>query len=183
MAKNTTIQTVSTGEIIVSSTKDEVIKEAKRIEEATLYSTRGHFTASRIWSNFHIIIGLLISVLSAIAASLTFTDGHYIVVGILSLLVMILSGVATFLNPNDRANNHKIAGDKHYAINNRARVFWTIDCWEQDVTDQILTQKLRDLSETKIKINSESPQIPRWAYTLAKRGIEAGEAAFEVDKK
>ncbi len=184
MVKNKPVQIIaSTGEIPVSSTKDEVIKEAKRIEESTLYSTRGHFTASRIWGNFHIGIGLLISILSAIAASLTFADGHYIVVGSLSLIVMILSGVATFLNPNEKANNHKIAGDKHYALNNRARVFWTIDCWEQEATDQILTQKLRDLSESKIKTNSESPQIPRWAYLLAKKGIEAGEADFAVDKK
>ncbi len=183
MDKETLVQIVATGEKTLSSSKDEIIKEAKRIEESTLYSAKSHFTATRMWGNFHIIIGLLISVLSAIDAAFVFSEHHYTLVGYLSLLVIVLSGIATFLNPNDRAGNHKTAGDKYYALNNRARVFWTIECWEQGVGDEILTRGLKDLSESKIKVNSDSPQIPRWAYLLAKRGIEAGEADFEVDKK
>src|SRR5262249_44881306 len=36
----------TTGEKIVSQTKEEIIKEAQRIEEATIYSAKGHFAAS-----------------------------------------------------------------------------------------------------------------------------------------
>lgn len=146
------------------------------------YSAKGHFSASRIWGNFHVAIGLLISILSALVAAFIFSKDHYAVIGYLSLLVVILSSIATFLNPNDKASNHKIAGDKNYALNDKARVFWTIDCWEQGVTDEILTRKLKDLSENRININSDSPSIPRWAYLMAKRGIMAGESDFEVDK-
>jgi|SRR3989344_461136 len=183
MAKNNSTQIQNTIEKSLSSSREEIIKEAKRIEESALYSAKGHYSAARVWESFHIVIGLSIAILSGIVAAFIFSNDYRIFMGYLSLLVIILSGIATFLNPNDRANNHKIAGDKNYALNSRSRIFWTIDCWEQGITDEVLTKTLKDLSEIRIKINSESPRIPKWAYLMAKRSIKTGEADFAVDKK
>lgn len=183
MAKNNSIQIQNTTEKSVSSSKEEIIKEAKRIEESALYSAKGHYSAARVWESSHIFIGLLISILSGIVAAFIFSNDYRTFMGYLSLSIIVLSGIATFLNPNNRAGDHKTAGDKNYALNNRARVFWTIVCWEQGMTDELLTKTLKDLSEVRIKINSESPRIPKWAYLMAKRSIKAGEADFAVDQK
>jgi predicted DNA binding CopG/RHH family protein len=64
----------------------------------------------------------------------------------------------------------------------KARMFWTIECWQEE-SEAILTQKLKDLSEERNRLNRECPQVPRFAYLKAKRGITNGEATYEVDKK
>ena len=51
------------------------------------------------------------------------------------------------------------------------------------VSKEILTSKLRELVDRKNELNSNSPQIPPWAYKQAKVGIEAGEAKFQVDSE
>ena len=39
------------------------------------------------------------------------------------------------------------------------------------------------LGNEKDRLNLSSPQIPYWAYRIAKRQIAAGEASFRVDKE
>ena len=169
------------GEKIVSQTKEEIIKEAQRIEESCLCSAKGHFVAAKFWSGFHVTIGLPTAILAAFAAASAFSD-HKVAAGAISLVVTGLTAVTTFLNPNKRATSHLNAGNNYDALQNRVRIFRTIDCWG-DNSDQVLTKRVKDHSEDKNKLNRESPQIPTWAYWLAKRGIEAGQADYQVDVK
>ena len=177
MAKHTT------AEITVSKTKAEIIKEAKRMEEGLLYSSKGHFAASHYWGNFHLWIGVPIVVLSAIAgaSALSKFECSAIGAGILSILVAALSSVMTFLNPNEKASAYLTAGNNYDSLMNKTRIFWSIDCWREE-SDQVLTEKVRYLSEQKDRLNQGSPQIPRWAYKLAKNDIEAGGGDYKVDK-
>ena len=39
--------------------KEKIIKEARRIEEDLLYSSKGHFYAAQFWSKFHLVVGVL----------------------------------------------------------------------------------------------------------------------------
>jgi hypothetical protein len=103
------------------------------------------------------------------------------VAGLMSLAVAILSGITTFLNPNDRESAHINAAHSFDKLNNDTRLFWSVDCW-QEASDAVLTSQLKDLVDRKSALNSNSPQIPSWAYKQAKEGIEAGEAMFAVDK-
>lgn len=172
----------STAERLASKTRDEVIKEAKRIEEALLFSSKGHFSASHSWGNFHLWIGIPMVLLSAIAgaAALSRFDPDHIIAGILSIIVAALSGVATFLNPNEKVSAHLNAGNSYDSLMSQVRIFWAIDCWKGE-SDQVLTERLKFLSDQKDELNKKCPQIPRWAYQRAKKGIEAGEAKFSVD--
>jgi hypothetical protein len=166
-----------------SKTKEELVKESKRIEESTLHSAKGHFVAASLWSYFHLSIGIPIVVMSAIAglSILSQFDKNKIIAGILTLVVAGLSALTTFLNPNGRSNSHLNCGNSYDALNNKVRIFRTIDCYREKSED-ILTEKLKFFSEQKDKLNSTSPGIPWIAYKLAKRGIEKGEADFNVDK-
>jgi hypothetical protein len=172
----------STDERVVSQTKEEIIKEAQRIEEATLFSAKEHFAAAHFWSAFHLWIGLPTTILAAAAAASAFLKSDKnVLAGMISVLVAVLSAVATFLNPNTRAAAHLKAGNRYDALHNKTRIFRTIECWGSD-SDLVLTKTVKGLSEEKNKLNAESPQPPRWTYMKAKKGIEAGEADYVVDK-
>ncbi|QQS61524.1 MAG: SLATT domain-containing protein [Candidatus Moraniibacteriota bacterium] len=177
-------QQPTTGEKVVSKTKEEIIKEAKRIEEVLLYSSKGHFSASHFWGNFHFWIGIPMVLMSAIAGAsgLSQFDPNHILSGSLSILVVMLSGVMTFLNPNEKVGAHLNAGNNYDSLMNKVRMFWSIDCWH-DESEQLLTEKLKYFSEQKDKLNQACPQIPKWAYRIAKKGIGDGEGNYIVDKQ
>lgn len=173
----------NTNETTISKTKSEIIKESKRMEEALLYSSKGHFAASHFWSNFHLWVGIPMVLLSAIAgaSALSRFDPEHLISGILSIVVATLSAVITFLNPNLKVSSHLNAGNSYDSLMNNVRIFWSIDCW-RDESEQVLTEKLKYFSEQKDKLNQSCPQIPRFAYMIAKKGINDGEGEYIVDK-
>ncbi|MES3005395.1 MAG: SLATT domain-containing protein [Patescibacteria group bacterium] len=182
MARTATTAIINTAtEITASKTKEQVIAEAQRIEESSMYSSKGHFAAARIWTNFHMCIGLPMVILSVIAGASLLKE-HVLISGVLSIIVAVLSGIMTFLNPNERASKHFSAGNHYDSLQVKARIFRTIDCWREP-SDQVLTDRLATYLDHREKLKQGSPQIPYWAYQMAKRGIEAGEAIYEVDKK
>lgn len=173
----------TTAEQAPTRSKQEVIKEAQRIEEAALYSSKGHFAAAQFWRRLHFWTGVPISITSAIAgaSALSDFDASGLVAGVLAIIVAVLTGIVTFLNPNDRAAAHFTSANKYDALVNRVRIFWSIECWN-DVTDQILTSQLLDYSAQKDALNQSCTQIPDGAYRIAKKGIADGEGSYAVDK-
>jgi len=176
----------NTGERPESIARDEIIREAKRLEETTLHSAKGHYCAARRWNGRNLWLGLPMVVISSIAGAAAFTHAakEYfwlgIVAGAASITVAVLSAINTFLNPNEKEAAHLTAAHAFDKLNNEARVFWSIECWYG--TEETLTAKLKDLIARKDQLNSDSPQIPRWAYLEAKKGIKEGEASFHVDE-
>ena len=173
----------TTSETIFSQRKEEVIKEAKRIEESSLYSSKSHFTVATFWRRLHFYLGLPATLLAAVAAASAFSqfDSGNSARGWISIGVAVLSGFSTFLNPNEKAASHFAAGNNFSALQSKARIFWTIDC-RGDESDQVIANRLKDLVEEKNELNRKSPPIPRFAYITARKGIEAGEANYQVDK-
>lgn len=176
-----------TGERPASKALEEIIREAKRLEESTLFSMKGHHVAANGWSNRHLWLGMPTVIISALVGAATFSQyakdypALGVIAGLLSIIVTVLSGITTFLNPNEKENAHLNAAHGFDEINNDARLFWSVDCW-QEASDAVLTSQLKELVDRKNELNSSSPQIPDWAYQKAKAGIEAGEADFKVDK-
>jgi len=168
----------------MESIKEKIIKEAKRVEEDSLYSAKGHFVAGNFWTNFHLWIGVPNAILAAIAgaSALSQFDNHNIIAGILAIIVTALTAVTTFLNPNEKANSHQKAGNNYNSLRNIARIFCEIDCCRED-SDQELTRQLKELAKQRDELNQNSPQIPRWAYKKARKGIEKGEADYRINKK
>jgi len=166
-----------------SQTKEAIIKEAKRIEENCLYTSKGHFVVAGFWSNFHLWFGIPTVILATVAgtSALSQFGNSAVIAGVISIVVAVLSATTIFLNPRERANCHLSAGNSYDSLLTKVRIFWTIDCWQED-SEQVLTAKLKDLSEERNRLNRECPQVPRFAYLRAKKGIQGGEATYEVDK-
>jgi len=175
--------TQTTAERPLPIAKEAIINEAKRIEEDCHYTSKGHFAVAQFWSNFHLWLGIPTVVLASIAgaSALSQFNSSIVIAGVISIVVVVLSTTTTFLNPRERANTHLSAGNNYDSLLSKARIFWTIDCWQND-TDEILTQKLKSLSEERDRLNRECPQVPRFAYLTAKKGIKEGEANHEVDR-
>ena len=176
-------QTTELVERAVSKSKEAIIKEAQRIEESALLSSKGHFRAATMWGQFHIGLGLPTVVLAALAGASAFAqfDKENTVAGVLSIVIVVLSSISTFLNPNKKASVHLNAGNKYDALRDKVRIFRTIECWEES-SEKNLSELLMRHSEDKSNLNQTSPQIPQIAYRLAKSGIKKGEADYEADK-
>ena len=162
----------------------EIIKEAERIEEDSLYSARGHFTAASELNAVHYIIGGATSVLAAISgASVISQFGNYILVsGTLGIMVTALIAIMTLVNPNKQANNHLISGNEYNSLKNRARIFYKIEI-DLIKSDDELRKGIKELAKERDELNKKNPQIPEWAYEKAKRRIEAGEAVYKADNE
>src|SRR5207244_2074324 len=95
-----------TGEVAASKNVHEIIKEAKRIEETTLYSSKGHFAAAENWSKLHLWIGVpnagLAAVAGAMALSFTTQAWIHVLGGGLAIVAAGLASLQTFLNPNEK---------------------------------------------------------------------------------
>jgi hypothetical protein len=167
-----------------SPTLEAIVAEAKRIEENCLHTSKSHFVVAHFWSRFHLLVGIPTAVLAAIAGTIAFASFTYgnIIAGFLSIIVTILSAVATFLNPKDCSNTHLKAGNDYDSLLTRVRIFRTIQCRTEQSVD-ILEAKVNDFAAERDRLNHDCPQPPRWAYKKAKKGIDEGEASYEVDKQ
>lgn len=167
-----------------SLTLAAIIREAKRIEENSLHTSKSHFVVAHFWERFHLWIGIPTVILAAVAGTIAFAAFKYgnVVAGVLSILVTVLSAVATFLNPKQCAIAHQKAGNDYDSLLTCVRIFWTIECRREESVD-ILADKLKDFSRERDRLNRDCPQPSRWAYTRAKKGIEEGEAEYKVDKE
>ncbi|MGM4919534.1 SLATT domain-containing protein [Tardiphaga sp. 813_E8_N1_3] len=178
---------ITTGEKPASQSRAKIIVEAQRLEESTLHSLKGHHEACSGWSRRHLYLGLPIVIISAIVGAAAFSQAAKtepwigVVAGLFSIAIAVLSGISTFLNPNEKQSAHLIAAHAFDKLNNDTRIFWSIEAWQEE-SEEVITSQLRELVERKNELNSKSPQIPKWAYKRAKKGIDEGQADFKVDK-
>lgn len=164
---------------------DDVIsalqKEAERIEEDALYSSKGHFNAEDIWVLRNYWLGVPSAVLGAIAgAALIKSQPEW--ASAFTLIASLLTGLMTFLKPNERAAIHRAAAGQFLALRNDARIFREIELLEP-YRQADLPKRLKELSSVRNELNQNSPSIPRRAFVDARKGIEEGEAIHKVDKE
>lgn len=98
------------------------------------------------------------------------------------MLVAALTAVSTFLNPNEKAQAHHLAGAKFNNLRNQARIYREIDLHANtDIKE--LTASLKQLTAEKSDLNQSSLQIPPRSFKRARIGIESGEATYRMDEK
>jgi hypothetical protein len=157
----------------------ELVKEAGRVKEDAEHSAKGHFEAARVWGNCNKWIGVTATVLAAVAGASALAEYGVASAGI-AVVVAILTGLLTFLKPSECASRHLKAGNAYNGVRNDARIFANIECHETALGGD-LKEQLADLNSRRNVLNTDSPQIPRWAYKKGKAGIDAGEAHYRVD--
>lgn len=155
-------------------------REAERIEEDATYSSKSHFNAEDTWVRRHYWLGIPATALAAIAgAALIKSQPEW--ASALTLLASLLTGLMTFLKPNERAALHRAAAGQFLALKNEVRLFREVELLQVHQLDE-LPVRLKALSATRNELNQKSPSIPRGAFIAARKGIEEGEATHKVDK-
>ncbi|KQV83932.1 hypothetical protein ASD15_30800 [Massilia sp. Root351] len=156
-------------------------REAERLEEDALYSSKGHFNAEDTWVRRNYWLGVPATILGAVAgATLIKSQPEWATA--FTLLASLLTGLMTFLKPNERAALHRAAAGQFLALRNEARFFREIELLQSHRLDE-LPERLKALSVARNELNLKSPSIPRRAFVAARKGIEEGEATHKVDKE
>lgn len=159
-----------------------LVDELHRAEEDALYSSKAHFNAAERWKSLNYVLGVPAAVISGLAgaSALSQFDHHNVVAGVLSLGVAALTAVVTFLNPSEQAAIHKGFGSRYNTLKNQCRVAGSVDSGR--ISNDELRQRLEELSAERDQLGMDAPGIPRWAFVKARKGIEQGEAQYEVDQ-
>lgn len=160
---------------------EALAREAKRVEEDSIHSAKGHFDAADIWRKRHYWVGVPATILSVAAGAAALKSFPEIAV-LLSLFATVLTGLLTFLKPAERASAHKTSGDQFLALRNDTRCFREIELLDQDGT-QSAPDKLKALCQRRNELNQGSPEIPRKAFERARQGIIEGEATYKTDEE
>jgi len=168
--------------ILMDNLKETISIEAQRIEEDSLYSSKGHQHAARRWGKVHLGLGGAIAFLAAISGGTASFSEHNIIAGGIAFIVAGLTALITFLNPNEIAQKHQTAGVNYNCLRNQARIFFQIEIKAED-DQKLLRATLEKLNKERNQLNKDSPKIPAWAYGKAKKSIEAGEASYKVDNE
>jgi hypothetical protein len=160
---------------------DNIVNEAKRIEQDALFSFKGHFNAAARWDKVYLWVGCVIAGTSAIAGVIVFSDterGWDIFAAFMALGSGILAALSTFLEPQKKANIFRKAGADYKYLRDRARVLHEIKA-KSDITTEELVTEIEALQQESHQLSNDTPVIPKWAYLAARAGIESGEADYE----
>lgn len=160
------------------TTKEKIIKELKRIEEDSLYSSKGHFYAAQSWEKWHYKLGIPATIFSALAGVSAIAEQN-VLAGVIAFCVATVAGLITFLNPNEKASVHRNAGNEYNDLKNKSRILYEIEANSLD--EKVLTEKMKELDKARSELNKKSPQIPKGSFEQARRGIEEGEASYKAD--
>lgn len=156
---------------------DALRHEAYRIEEDCLYSSKSHFNAASTWRRRHYGIGIPATVLGA-AAGAAFVKEWPLLAQLFAIAAPILTGLLTFLKPSDKASEHKQVADQYLTLKNQTRVFREVELLQNETN---AVQRLQELGNKRNELNQTSPDIPRSAFSAARRGIAEGESSHAVD--
>lgn len=168
--------------------KDSLIREARRVEEDGLYSSKGHYAAADSWRSVHLFIGVPSAVLTTLAG-IVVVGGPAEIAGISADLVLglvtiaggVSTAVLTFLGPEKRSTAHQTAADRYNALKARSRRFREIEV-NRASTDDELSNRLEALVKERDDLNQSSPLIPTRAYKKGKKGIAEGQATYGADE-
>ena len=167
--------------------KDNLVREARRLEEDTLYTSKGHYAAADRWRNAHLWIGVPTAVLTGLAGAVIVGGPADVggvpldlVFGLVAIVGAVSTAVMTFLGPEKRSTAHQAAGDGYNALKGRARRFREIDALKP-LADDELSERLGAMVKERDDLNRSSPLMPTRAFEKARKNIEAEQASYEAD--
>lgn len=111
-------------------------REAERIEEDATYSSKSHFNAENTWLRRHYKLGIPATALAAIAGA-ALIKSHPEWASVFTLLASLLTGLMTFLKPNERAAVHREAAGQFLALRNAARLFREVELLQTNRVDEL----------------------------------------------
>jgi hypothetical protein len=155
----------------------ELKAEADRLEWDALYTMKGHFNAAMLWNVAHYTLGILAVVLGALAGKEFVGGENSAVASAIATASAAMAAIITFLKPSEKSQPHHASGVFYGTIKRRARMFQNISLIaEPDL--QALRHELNDLVTAYHGHQQSAPPVPAPAYWITRRGVRAGEHAY-----
>lgn len=164
----------------MSTLIEKLTNEAKRVEEDTEHSFKGHYNAAERWAQYHLWIGLPSALSAAVAGAAAFKDEPEWA-GVLALLSTALTTILTFLKPSERSEMHKTVAGQYQSLRNQARLFREVELLD-GFSAEAAKKRLFELTDERDELNQTSPAIARSDYEKAKQDIDRGRARYRVDR-
>jgi len=161
---------------------DSIRKELHRIEECCDYSSKGHFYSSKEWGKWHFRLGIIATIVSAIAtymASECLRCGVWVV--FMTITATSVSAIITFLKPSEQSETKRSYGNQYLTLRNQCRRFREIEMSILGDNSERLLEQFNMLTQKHEDLNNSAPTIPEHCYKKAKKGIEAGQTTHQID--
>lgn len=159
---------------------EEIINEARRLEEDILYSSKARFAMSNFWYYLHAIFGIIVIGGSILFGALSFANLNWpININTLSLIVIVISMLQVFFNPFEQSRTNKNLGDEYNKLKQEIRFFYNVEIHDNDSDEN--KNKIKEYAKAKSSIDYKSSPILGCFYNWAKKSIEKEEHKYKVD--
>jgi hypothetical protein len=168
--------------------REELVKEAHRIEEDTQHSGAQHFAAGQRWRGRAFWLGLPATV--AVAATST-AAGLSALVGtatwvtaLMAFTVAVAVAVAArdFIGADRKATAHSSKGARYFAVRDDARRFANIEA-RTSKSIEAATDRLNAIAERQKALRSEEPlEVDADLRDKVRKGIDGGDYIHTVDR-
>jgi hypothetical protein len=157
-----------------SGADSAIAAELGQLQNDVLWTEKGHFISAGVLRAMRLILGVLATASSTTAVATIVAD-HQTVAGIFALAGALLSGLLTFLKPEELAQQHLNAGRKLGALRVDIRQTLRLDAATLQRTE--LRQATAELAQRKAAIDEVSPHVADASIWWAGRRIERGDYA------
>lgn len=147
--------------------------EAKNLQDQSLLAAERHFAAEGPWYYLNYWLGVPSTSLAAIAgaAGLSQLTNSGIVAGAIAVVVSVLTGLLTFLDPHKKGDTFHRFAKEYEALYHAAGFFCRVESQTEDADPVKLLAELRKLTKRFDELNRDSPAISLRAQRHADKNI------------
>lgn len=160
--------------------RDELRKEAQRVEESARYSAQNQFEYSKAWRRVDRWLGGTAALFAAVAAA----GGLSQVLsarwaGLVALAAAGLGAIASSLSAPKAKDRAHSSANALLALQQDARIFISVDL--DELPDDEAREQLRTLVARQQELNATAEIPSGRAWKRAKRNVEGGRQTYEAD--
>jgi hypothetical protein len=159
----------------MAMTPEKLVSEADHLRRVALFAAERHYAAETPWFYSVYWLGVPIAILSAIASTAAFYESSWShnVAGFISLIVAVLSGLATFFDPRAKAMQHHTLAKAFESIYHQVGFFRRV-VLESDQVNPKDISRLKAYTADFVRLTQSTPPIPARIYRRAARNIRSG---------
>lgn len=150
---------------------------AQDLWKDTYVSAMGHIFAADSWTNIHLALGIVSTVLAAAIGASIFSQAEHLVAisGVISLIVVVATALSTFLNAEKRSVSHHQVGANYLALSNKVAILVTVSMTLKKKNYEDIANELIKLSQEREELLKDSPPLSARFRNLAKKNWDASE--------
>lgn len=165
----------------MTARRDQMRKEALRVEESARYSSQNQFEYAKTWRRVDRWLGGTAALLAAVSAAGGLSEvlsAQW--AGLVALAAAGIGAVATSLGAPKAKDRAYSSANALLALQQDARIFVQIDL--DDLSDEDAREQLRTLVARQQELNATAEIPSKRAWKRAKRNVEDGGQTYAADQ-